>query len=199
MKKLALLLSVAMLMSVLICFTACNKDDNVEDPDVTSEEPTNDGEPSDGTNPAPEIVLNEYQLLMKELYENVDTSDLEAEGLPNALINFKLTPEGLFGTEGDLANDNISFYLGADDIPFIEGIVSMPTHNIPPHEIVLIRMEEDADIEAEIEKIKAGLDHRKWINAFIDEEDIIVDSKDDLVIVIMSDDSEVYHTAFKAL
>ena len=53
------------------------------------------------------------------------------------------------------------------------------------YSVVLVRMEENADIEAAKKAIKENVNPRKWICAEVAEEDVIVKSKGDLIILIM--------------
>ena len=53
------------------------------------------------------------------------------------------------------------------------------------YSVVLVRMEDGADIEAAKTAIKENVNPRKWVCVEVPEEDVIVKSKGDLIILIM--------------
>ena len=53
-----------------------------------------------------------------------------------------------------LNDDNIEYFLGTSDIDYKEGLASEPFINAIAHSVVLIRMNDGADIEATKTKIK---------------------------------------------
>lgn len=110
--------------------------------------------------------------LMAKVYNGISE-----ENLPMMLENM------------ELAEENIEYYIGTKDIKWKEAIVSESPIGSIAHSVVLIRMTDDAtekDIEDAKLKIKESADPRKWI--CVEAENVFVESKGDLIILIMSDD-----------
>ena len=101
--------------------------------------------------------------------------------------------------EGTAFNPSVSYFIGADDIPFAEAVVSEAAIGAQAYSLVLLRMEEGADVESAKAKIREGADPMKWICAGVDPSDVIVDNIGDLVILIMFDNSKALHEAFLEL
>jgi len=101
--------------------------------------------------------------------------------------------------EGTEFNPNVVYFIGADDIPFREAVVSEAALMAQPYSLVLLRMEEGADIEAAKSKIRSGVNPRKWECVGIDPADVVVDNIGDLVILIMAHNSKQLHESFLTL
>ncbi len=100
----------------------------------------------------------------------------------------------------ELNDENIEYFLGTNDIDYKEGLASEPWINAMAHSVVLVRMNEGADIEAAKEKIRNSVNPRKWICVEVEEKDVIVDSKGDMIILIMVNDySKDFQKSFQAL
>lgn len=95
--------------------------------------------------------------------------------------------------------DNIEYLLGATDIDYQEGLASEPMMSSIAHSIVLVRVNEGADIEAIKTKIKNNVDGYKWICVGVEDKNIIVDNIGNLVILIMDDESQDFHDSFLKL
>lgn len=100
----------------------------------------------------------------------------------------------------ELNSDNIEYFLGTSDIDYKEGLASEPLMSSIAHSVVLLRMNDGADIEATKTKIKSSVNPRKWICVEVDENDVIVDSKGNLIILIMvNDDAKKLDESFQNL
>jgi hypothetical protein len=106
------------------------------------------------------------------------------------------TEDEILTPQGTEHNDNIKYFIGADDIPFTEGFVS---EGMLAYSLVLLRMEPGADIEAAKTRIRNGVDPMKWVCAGVDPKDVIVDSSGDIVILIMAKNSKELHESFLEL
>ena len=126
--------------------------------------------------------------LIQKIYANLD----ESVELP-PVMEMELTEEGT------QFNPNIEFFIGAKGIPFKEALVSEAAFGAHAYSLVLLRMEEGADIDAAKKKIRENVDPMKWICVGVDPGDVVVDSIGDLVILIMSDYSAELHAAFLKL
>ena len=122
--------------------------------------------------------------LMSKVYNGISEDQL-----PMMLQNIKLTEEDL------------EYYIGTNDIKWKEAIASESGIGSIAHSVVLIRMSEDAtndDIEDAKTKIKENANPRKWL--CVEAENVIVENKGDLVILIMSDSkAETLKTNFEEL
>ncbi len=99
----------------------------------------------------------------------------------------------------DITVENIEYYLGTSDIEFTEGMASEPMIGSSAHSMVLIRVEDGSDIEKIMSDIKTNVDPRKWICVGVETENVIVDNVDNMIILIMDEQSDVFHEAFLAL
>lgn len=87
-------------------------------------------------------------------------------------------------TNTEITKDNIENYLGTKDIEYKEALASESAVGSIAHSVVLVRMQDDADIEATKKKIKENANPRKWI--CVEAEKVVVKNKDNLIILIMS-------------
>lgn len=88
----------------------------------------------------------------------------------------------------EMAPDNIEYYIGTKDIEYEEILASEPMMSSIAYSVVLVRMKDGADIEAAKTKIADTVNPRKWMCVEVPEEDVIVKSKGDLIILIMVGD-----------
>lgn len=84
--------------------------------------------------------------------------------------------------------DNIEYYLGTSDISYKEALASEPAIGSIAHSVVLVRVADDASVEDVKTKIKENVDPRKWICVGVEEEDVIVKNKGNLIILILEED-----------
>lgn len=107
--------------------------------------------------------------LMTKVYQNIPE-----DKLPMMLSNTKVTEE------------NVEYYLGTKDIEFKEALASEPMVGSIAHSVVLVRTKDNANVEEVKKKIKDNVDPRKWICVGVEENDVIVENKGNLIILIMS-------------
>ena len=86
------------------------------------------------------------------------------------------------------ASDNIEYYIGTTDIEYEEIYASEPMMSSIAHSVVLVRVKDGADIEETKDKIKNNVDPRKWLCVGVEEDDVIVKNKGNLIILIMVED-----------
>lgn len=108
--------------------------------------------------------------LMEKVYQ-----DMDEDQFPMALQNIEVTEE------------NVEYYLGSKDIEFKEALASESMTGSIAYSVVLVRTKEGADVEKIKTKIKESVDPRKWI--CVEAENVIVESKGDLIIVILANDT----------
>jgi len=81
--------------------------------------------------------------------------------------------------------ESTEYYLGTSEVSFKEALVSEPMIGSIPHSVVLVRLNDAKDADAAVAKIKESANPRKWI--CVEASNVVVESKGDLVILIMSD------------
>ena len=88
-------------------------------------------------------------------------------------------------------DDTIIYTIGTKDIEYKEIYESRPMIGSIAYSVVLVRMEEGADIEAAKTAIKENVDPRKWFCVWVEPEDVIVKSKGNLIILIMVENETI--------
>lgn len=101
----------------------------------------------------------------------------------------------------EIPKESIANYLGegTESIDMKEAAVSESMVGSIAHSIVLVRMNENADIESTKALIKEKANPRKWI--CVEAEQVYVESKGDLVVLIMTNSkmADTIKTNFEAL
>ena len=109
--------------------------------------------------------------IMTKVYESIPENER-----PMMLMNTEVNEE------------NIEYYLGSKDIEYVESLASESGVGSIAHSVVLVRTKDNADINAIKEKIKNSVNPRKWICVGVEKEDLIVENKGNLIILIMVED-----------
>lgn len=109
--------------------------------------------------------------LLDQIYKNI-----EADQLPMMLTTTEITSE------------NQEYYLGSNQIEYKEAIVSESQVGSIPYSLVLLRIKEGADVEKVKQQIKDSVNPAKWICVAVEEKNVMVENKRDLIILIMSND-----------
>ena len=97
-------------------------------------------------------------------------------------ISEKERPMMLMNTE--VNEENVEYYLGTSDIEFEEALASESGVGSIAHSVVLVRVKDSANVEIIKEKIEDSVNPRKWI--CVEAEEVEVESKGNLIILIMS-------------
>lgn len=87
-----------------------------------------------------------------------------------------------------LNQENIKGYLGNEDVKFTEGISSAPMMSSIPYELILLKLDENADVDAVKSAIKENANPRKWV--CVEAEEVIVESIDNTVLFLMANKTE---------
>ena len=141
-----------------------------------------------GGKTASDNVEGDLPTLMTELYAGIGE-----ENLP-MLMQMEITDAETF-----------AWVLGAEEGFTVEGVkeayVSEPMISAIAHTVLLVRMEEGADVEAAKKAIKDNVNPRKWICVGVeDEKNVIVDNRGDLIVLIMENThAQTIHENFKNL
>jgi len=101
-------------------------------------------------------------------------ADIPEDQRPMGLSNMEVTEE------------NVEGFLGTTDIEYKEALASESMVGSIAHSVVLVRAE--GDVEAAKTKIKESVNPRKWICVGVEPEDVIIENKGDLIIVIIVED-----------
>lgn len=128
-------------------------------------------------NSASKNVSGTLEEIMTKVYQ-----DVKEESRPMMLGNTAVDEE------------NIEYYLGSSDIEYKEALASESGVGSIAHSVVLVRTKENADIESIKNKIKESINPRKWICVGVEEKDVIVENKGDLIILILVEDKETRET-----
>jgi len=128
-------------------------------------------------------VEGELADLMTKVYEGIKDEDK-----PMMLMNVEVNEE------------NVEYYLGSADIEFESALASESGVGSIAHSVVLVRAKSNQDVEKLKKDIKESINPRKWICVSVEENNVIVDSIGDLVILIMDNSyPETLHNNFKNL
>ena len=133
-----------------------------------------------------------------EKVENVEGTLEEIMTKVYANLSEDEKPMGLTNIPVD--KDNVEGFLGTADIEFEEALASEPMVSSIAHSVVLVRVKEDADIEATMTKIKENVNPRKWLCVGVEEDQVIVKNKGNLIILItVADNSDKLAAGFDSL
>jgi len=116
-------------------------------------------------------VEGELADLMNKLYESIPEDE---------------HPMMLMQTEVD--SETVEYFLGSTEIEFDKALASEPGVSSIAHSVVLVRAKENADIEKIKTQIKENINPRKWMCVGVEEKDVIVENRGDLIILIMIED-----------
>lgn len=111
--------------------------------------------------------------IMTKLYEDIP-NDNRPGGLSNMEIN----------------DENIESFIGTDDVDYVEAIASESMMGSIAHSVVLIRVKDTADIEEDKKEILENVNPRKWVCVGVEKEEVIVESKGDLIMVVIVADKD---------
>ncbi len=103
----------------------------------------------------------------------------------------------MFLENKEVTKENIEYYLGASDIEYESALASESGTGSIAHSVVLVRTKDNADIEGIKTKIKEKINPRKWICVGVEDKDVIVENKGNLIILILIEDKEVRETIKK--
>ena len=120
-----------------------------------------------GKQASEKMVEGTLEEIMTKIYAGIPE-----ENLPMMLGNIEITSE------------DVEYYIGTSDIQYKEAMASESMVGSIAHSVVLVRLTEAKTAEDVVEKIKTNADPRKWI--CVEASNVVVKSKGDLVILIMS-------------
>lgn len=124
--------------------------------------------------------------IMDSLYENADLS----QEFKDSLADFD---------SGEIPAESAEYLIGTAEVEYTESFYSVPLINVTPYQCILLRLPEDADMEAAKQTIADHADPRKWI--CVEAESVVVENVGDVILFVMSDSqtANALQTAFLAL
>ena len=84
----------------------------------------------------------------------------------------------------EITKDNMKSYIGIDNLDIKEGVASEALIGSIAHSVVVLRVSDKVDVEKAKNDIKENANPRKWV--CVEAEKVIVKSKGDVIILIMS-------------
>lgn len=120
---------------------------------------------------------------LTDIMQAIVTDAVPADQLPMSLTEIEVT--------SDLAES----FLGTSDIDYKEALAMEPMMSSVAFSVVLVRMNDEADVEDAMTKISSTINPRKWI--CVEAENVIVESRGDVILVVMANEpAELIATAF---
>lgn len=108
--------------------------------------------------------------VMRKLYENISEDEMPL------LETVEVTKE------------NQEYYLGNVSFNYQEALASEPVMSSIAHSVVLIRLKDTKNIESIKKEIKEKVDPNKWICVGVEDKNVIVVSKGNLILLVMDDE-----------
>lgn len=105
--------------------------------------------------------------LMNKLYENLD--GFSTENLQQVAFT----------------KDEQEYFIGDVSFDYKDALASEPVMSSVAHSVVLVRLNSSKDAEKAKKEIKEKVDPRKWVCVEVEEKNVIVESKGDLVLLAM--------------
>lgn len=118
-------------------------------------------------------VEGKLEDIMAKLYE-----EIPEDNRPGLLTNIPIDDE------------NIESFIGIKDIEYTEAIASESMMGAIAHSVVLVRVKDVAEIEEYKKDILENVNPRKWICVGVEKEEVVVESKGDLIMVVIVQDKE---------
>lgn len=121
--------------------------------------------------------------------DNKNVSGTLEEIMDKVYTNIPEEERPMMLTNVEVTEENVEMYLGTSDIEFEEAIASESATGSIAHSVVLVRVKDDANVEAIKSKIEDSVNPRKWI--CVEAEEVEVESRGNLIILIMSSETNV--------
>ena len=90
----------------------------------------------------------------------------------------------------EVTSENVEGFLGTAEIEYEEALASESMVGAIAHSVVLVRAKDGADIETVKNTIKENVDPRKWVCVGVEDDDVIIKNKGNLIIVIIVEDEQ---------
>lgn len=117
-----------------------------------------------------EMPLNE---IMDRVYEGIDEDNLP-----------------MFGDDVEITAENAQWYLGTDQAVFDEAIAREPLIGSIAHSVVLVRDDDEKQLDETMELIGDSVDTRKWVCVGIESEDLVLEKRGNVILMAIVEDEE---------
>lgn len=118
-------------------------------------------------------IEGDLEDIMAKLY-----ADVSEDNRPGGLTNMEINDE------------NIESFIGTKDIEYTEAIASESMIGSIAHSVVLIRVKDASKVEEYKDEILEKVNPRKWICVGVEKDEVIIENKGDLIVVIIVQDKD---------
>lgn len=131
-------------------------------------------------------IEGELTDILAQIYDGADLDSETKEAMAERYMTDVLT------------EDNAVMFLGASEVSYTEGIVSVPLMNVIPYQCVLLRVNPD-DVDSVKTLLLENADLNKWVCVSADKAE--AESIGDLVLFVMGEENvaDAIVASFKAL
>jgi len=179
-----------MALTLIVGLVACNDGDKDTSSQTTSSKPsTSSGaessNPASGEESAPANSLFDGDLedILAAIYERAKDVEYLKYIDPENLSTTEIDPEDCF------------YYFGVQTLDFKEAIASEFDMG-GAYSLCLVRAKSANDVENLKKTISENVNPWKWVCEGVDEDKVVVDSVDDVIILIMYEHSDLLHDIF---
>lgn len=162
---------------------ASGEESNTSNPASGEESDTSDPASGEESAPANSLFDGDLEDILAAIYEGAkDVEDLKY-----------IDPENLTTTE--IEPDDCFYYFGVQTLDFKEAIASEFDMG-GAYSLCLVRAKSANDVENLKKTISENVNPWKWVCMGVDEDKVVVDSVDDVIILIMYEHSDLLHDIF---
>lgn len=108
------------------------------------------------------------QDVMNALYEGIAEDDLP-----------------MFGEDVVITKENADWYLGTTEAVYDEGLAREPMISSIAHSTVLLRVEDEGEIDETMELIRNSINTNKWICVGIDPSELVLEKKGNIILMVI--------------
>ena len=118
-------------------------------------------------------VEGKLEDIMDKLY-----ADIAEDNRPGGLGNMEVNAE------------NVESFIGTNKVEYTEAIDSESMMGSIAHSVVLLRVKDASKIEEYKEEIRENVNPRKWVCVGVEKDEVIIENKGDLLVVIIVQDKD---------
>lgn len=113
-------------------------------------------------------------------------SSMSLQDVMNALYEGIAEDEmPMFGEDVAINEDNVEWYLGTTEAVFDEGLAREPLIGSIAHSTVLLRVEDEKQIDATMELVRNSVNTNKWVCVGIDPSELVLEKKGNVILMII--------------
>lgn len=118
-------------------------------------------------------VEGKLEDIMDKLY-----ADIAEDNRPGGLGNMEVNAE------------NVESFIGTNKVEYTEAIASESMMGSIAHSVVLLRVKDASKMEEYKEEIRENVNPRKWVCVGVEKDEVIIENKGDLLVVIIVQDKD---------